>query len=78
MLREINPELKGRYLSSVYLVSLEEFLVYITSHEVFHIYQWKNPKEEGFGKKFGGDDETAADLFAITRLSQWRNYHRTI
>lgn len=73
---EINPELSGKYLTKIYLENLEEFLVWISSHEIFHIYQWKNPDEEMLGKRFGGDCETACDLFASMVLRRWRAFHK--
>ena len=72
MLININKALSGKYLQNVYIENLSEFLVWITAHETFHIYQWANPKELDLGKQFGADDETAADLFATITLNKWR------
>lgn len=72
LLLNINKHLKGRYLQQTFINSLDEFLVWITSHEIFHIYQWNNPDELGLGKQFGADDETSSDLFAAITLNKWR------
>ena len=69
---DYNPKLEGKYLRHVYIEDISEFLIWMTSHEIFHIYQWNNPKELGLGKQFGADDETSADLFATIILNKWR------
>lgn len=72
---EINEALPEFYLRHVTtLKNIDEMLVYVMSHELYHIFQWENPKKAtALRDILNCDDETSADIFAIMQLSKLRN-----
>ena len=72
---DINQELEGHYLRRVtQLKDSHELLLYMTAHELRHLWQWEHPdKARQIRRLLKCDDETDADMYAIMTLSLYRN-----
>ena len=72
---DINKELKGSYLRRVMeLKDSHELLLYMTAHELRHLWQWAHPdKARQIRRLLKCDDETDADIYAVRTLSLYRN-----
>jgi phage-related protein len=75
---DINNQLKGFYLRRVVeFKNAYEMLLYMTAHELRHLYQWENPvKARQIRRLLRCDDETDADIYAIMTLSRYRSGNR--
>ncbi len=71
----INEALDGFYLRHVVeLRSAYEMFLYMTAHELRHLYQWENArKARQLCRLLRCDDETDADIYAIMTLSRHRS-----
>ena len=71
---DINNELKGLYLRKIaVLKDSYELLLYMTAHELRHLWQWEHPdKVRQIRRLLQCDDETDADIYAIITLSRYR------
>jgi len=71
----INEELDDFYLRHiVQFKNAYEMLLYMTAHELRHLYQWENPlKAKQIRRLLRCDDETDADIYAIMTLSRHRD-----
>ena len=72
---DINEQLEGFYLRHiVQFKNVHEMLLYMTAHELRHLYQWDNPlKARQIRRLLRCDDETDADIYAIMILSRHRS-----
>jgi phage-related protein len=72
---DINEQLDGFYLRHiVQFKNAHEMLLYMTAHELRHLYQWENPlKARQIRRLLRCDDETDADIYATMTLSQHRS-----
>jgi hypothetical protein len=72
---DINSELEGFYLRKITEIkNSQEMLLYMTSHELRHLWQWEHPdKARQIRTLLKCDDETDADIYAIMVLSLYRN-----
>jgi hypothetical protein len=59
------------YISTL-LRSPQECLVYVTAHELRHLYQAKNKADWVFGSKGRRSSEHDADAYAIAKVREWR------
>jgi hypothetical protein len=58
----------------VELKNAYEMLLYMTAHELRHLYQWENArKARELRRLMKCDDETDADIYAIMTLSRHRS-----
>jgi len=71
---DINNELKGLYLRKIaVLKDSYELLLYMTAHELRHLWQWEHPdKARQIRRLLKCDDETDADIYATMTLSRYR------
>jgi hypothetical protein len=72
---DINQELEGLYLRQITeLKNSYEMLLYMTAHELRHLWQWEHPEK---ARQIRGllqcDDETDADIYAMMTLSLYRS-----
>lgn len=78
---QINPELVGLYQNGIFFASFEEFALFLTCHEIYHII-----KEDGKKKSLNLfntetikllrlklDEESECDIFALVKLNEYRN-----
>jgi phage-related protein len=72
---DINEQLEGFYLRHiVQFKNAHEMLLYMTAHELRHLYQWENPlKARQIRRLLRCDDETDADIYATMALSRYRS-----
>ena len=72
---DINEELEGLYLRHITeLKDSYELLLYMTAHELRHLWQWEHPdKARQIRRLLQCDDETDADIYAMMTLSLYRN-----
>jgi phage-related protein len=72
---DINEQLEGFYLRHiVQFKNAQEMLLYMTAHELRHLYQWENPlKAKQIRRLLRCDDETDADIYATMTLSRHRS-----
>lgn len=75
---DINDRLDGFYLRHVVqFTNAYEMLLYMTAHELRHLYQWENPvKATQVRRLLKCDDETDADIYATMTLSRYRSGKR--
>ena len=75
---DINDELEGFYLRHIVEIKdAYEMFLYMTAHELRHLWQWENPeKARQIRKLLKCDDETDADIFAAMTLSRYRSQNR--
>jgi len=71
---DINEQLDGFYLRHVVqFKNAHEMLLYMTAHELRHLYQWENSlKARQLRRLLRCDDETDADIYATMTLSRYR------
>jgi len=72
---DINNDLEGLYLRKITeLKNSYELLLYMTAHELRHLWQWEHPdKARQIRRLLKCDDETDADIYAVMSLSLYRN-----
>lgn len=63
---------KGKGYLPVDIYSREEAFVYVTAHEIRHLWQYKHPKGWRVWGARGRYSERDADAYAIRKLRQWR------
>ena len=75
---DINDQLKGFYLRRIVeFTSAYEMFLYMSAHELRHLYQWQNPeKARQIRRLLRCDDETDADIYATMTLSRHRTGER--
>ena len=61
------------YASNFYLFSQEEALVYLIGHELRHLWQKEHNRSPRKGRIKKLYSETDAEIYALTKLNQWRN-----
>jgi len=66
---------KGGYLPQPDLYSKTEAVVYITAHELRHIWQGEHPKGWRVWGSRGQYSERDACAYAIRKLREWRKSH---
>lgn len=64
---------KGGYLPRPYFADRTEALVYLTAHELRHLWQARAPKGRRVWGARGKFSERDADAYAIRMLRAWRN-----
>ena len=71
---DINPALPGQYLRHItWFDDPLEMLLYLSAHELRHLWQWEHPKKiEQIRQLLQIDDETDADFHALRLLSRTR------
>jgi phage-related protein len=71
---DINDQLDGFYLRHIVEIKdAYELFLYLTAHELRHLWQWEQPdKARQIRRLLKCDDETDADFFAIRTLSLFR------
>ena len=72
---DINEELDDFYLRHVVEIKNEyELLLYMSAHELRHLWQWEHPgKARQVRSLLKCDDETDADIYATMTLSRHRS-----
>jgi hypothetical protein len=73
---DINHELPGSYLREVYLNNINEFLVWLLSHELMHILYGLNNNvikvKKDLAEFIELDEEMLADFYGLANLSKYR------
>ena len=72
---DINEELDGFYLRHIVEIKdVYELLLYMSAHELRHLWQWEHPdKARKIRSLLKCDDETDADIYAAITLSRHRS-----
>lgn len=72
---DINDELEGFYLRHIVEIKDPyEMFLYMTAHELRHLWQWENAdKARQIRRLLKCDDETDADIYAAMTLSRYRS-----
>ena len=72
---DINKELDDFYLRHIVEIKNEhELLLYMSAHELRHLWQWEHPgKARQVRSLLRCDDETDADVYASMTLSRHRS-----
>lgn len=72
----VNEELAGFYLRDIIdLKNAYEVLLYMSAHELRHLWQWEQPeKARQIRRLLKCDDETDADMYALMTLSRYRSH----
>ena len=72
---DINDELEGFYLRHIVEIQdAYEMFLYMTAHELRHLWQWEHPdKARQIRRLLKCDDETDADIYAAMTLSRFRS-----
>ncbi len=72
---DINDELEGFYLRHIVEIKdAYEMFLYMTAHELRHLWQWEHPdKARQIRRLLKCDDETDADIYALMTLSRYRS-----
>jgi hypothetical protein len=72
---DINDQLEGFYLRHIVEIrDAYEMFLYMTAHELRHLWQWEHPdKARQIRRLLKCDDETDADVYAMMTLSRYRS-----